>query len=204
MSKPNYPTFKNARVTSPFGFRTHPISKQKIFHFGIDLAPRIAGTKGVPIYAVRDGVVTERFFHNARGNTLRIKHTDENISTGYQHLDLMKNDGMIVNVGDKVKQGQRIGTMGTTGGSTGIHLHFEVLKGKTFTQKQPDYLDPQDYLNKDTHKGGKIMLNVDGHLGEKTIKRLQEFLGSKIKDGKISKPSNMVKDLQEFLNKYGR
>lgn len=160
MSKPHYPTRTDARLTSPFGWRIHPISKRRVFHFGIDLAPKVAGTRGLPVYAVRDGVVTERFFNSARGNTLRIKHDDENISTGYQHLDLVANNGMLVQVGQKVKAGQRIGTMGTTGGSTGIHLHFEVITGRNFTQQQGPYLDPKRYL--DTPVPQKVTVSTNG------------------------------------------
>lgn len=160
MSKPHYPTRTDARLTSGFGYRTHPITGRRTFHYGIDLAPSVAGTRGVPIYAVRDGVVTERFFQNARGNTLRIKHDDENISTAYQHLDLVANNGMMVRVGDKVKAGQRIGTMGTTGASTGIHLHFEVITGRTFTQQQGVYLDPKRYL--ETSVPQKVSVSRNG------------------------------------------
>ena len=165
MSKPHYPTRTDARLTSPFGYRIHPISKNRVFHFGIDLAPRIAGTRGEPIYAVRDGVVTERFFNNARGNTLRIKHDDEDISTGYQHLDSFR-----VNVGDRVKAGQRIGTMGTTGSSTGIHLHFEVITGRNFTQQQGVYLDPKRYLDTSVPQKTSVSRNGLEYFADQILK----------------------------------
>ena len=144
MSKPHYPTRTDTRLTSPFGWRTHPISKKRVFHFGIDLAPRIAGTPGLPVYAVRPGVVREVFFNNARGWTVRIEHSTETRSSGYQHLAA---GSIRVKVGDRVSQGQRVATMGTTGASTGIHLHFEVIAGNRFTQSQGPYLDPVKYLN---------------------------------------------------------
>lgn len=184
MSKPHYPTRTDVRLTSPFGMRKHPTSGQQTFHFGIDLAPRVAGTTGVPIYAVRDGVVTERFFNNARGNTLRIKHDNENISTGYQHLAPIAQNGMMVKVGDRVRAGQQIGVMGTTGNSTGIHLHFEVVRGNTFTQVRNDYTDPQVYLN--TSGAQATTLKVDGKWGPATERRWQQIDKMAVVDGKIS------------------
>ena len=181
MSKPHYPTRTDSRVTSRYGSRIHPISKRRLFHYGLDLAPRVAGTRGVPIYAVRDGIVTGRFFDRAGGNMLRIKHDNENISTGYHHLDLVKNKGMLVHVGDRVKEGQRIGTMGTTGSSTGIHLHFEVIRGTNFNRSSGNHMNPETYLNTVVNR-----ITEDGKWGKQTTQRFQDLERLKHVDGVIS------------------
>lgn len=181
MSKPHYPTRTDSRLTSRYGSRTHPITKKKSFHYGLDLAPRVAGTRGVPIYAVRDGVVTARFFDRAGGNMLRLKHDNENISTGYHHLDLVKNKGMLVKVGERVKEGQRIGTMGTTGSSTGIHLHFEVIRGKDFNRNSGNHMNPETYLNTRVNQ-----LVEDGKWGKQTTEHFQRLEQMRHVDGVIS------------------
>lgn len=113
--------------TSDFGYRIHPISGTSKLHKGVDYA----GSCGTPIYAPADGIVTHSSWKNgSAGNVIEINHSDfkdvngteiNNIVTNYYHLS---NFG--VNVGDKVEQGQFIGEIGTTGGSTGCHLHWEV------------------------------------------------------------------------------
>lgn len=105
-------------VTSPFGFRIHPISGAKKLHGGIDFAPVSGGTP--PIYASLDGTVVSASFDSGWGNHIKIDHGN-GIQTLYAHLSSMH-----VKSGTKVKTGQQIGTMGTTGSSTGVHLHFEV------------------------------------------------------------------------------
>lgn len=116
--KLKYPV--KGRLTSKFGNRTHPISGAKSFHNGIDLA----APSGTPILAPADGTIAKRYYHSAGGNTIIMKH-DNGFQTGYAHL-LNFN----VEVGDKVKQGEKIGEVGSTGGSTGPHLHLTVRDAK--------------------------------------------------------------------------
>ena len=111
-------------LTSPFGYRD---LDGKEFHAGQD----IANAMGTPIYAAADGVViAKEELHTSAGNYLVILHELDGvmISTRYLHLDRF-----IANVGDTVKQGDEIAKMGTTGRSTGPHLHFEVRAGKFFS-----------------------------------------------------------------------
>lgn len=113
-----WPTEKNiTRITSPFGYRTHPISGKKKLHKGTDLAAPI----GTPVYSVRDGVVTKAGWGSGgAGNMVRIDHGDGMVSV-YMHLDSFK-----VKSGATVKAGQLIALSGNTGGSTGPHLHYQI------------------------------------------------------------------------------
>lgn len=106
-------------VTSPYGMRTHPIYGTQRLHSGTDLAG--GGCNG-PIWAAQDGVVTFRGFDNAGNGTISIDHGG-GVTTRYLHS---YDSGMLVQTGDKVKAGQQIARVGSSGESTGCHLHFEV------------------------------------------------------------------------------
>jgi len=101
------------RFTSGFGGRWGRL------HAGVDLA----GTYGSPIYATADGVVTHAGWENGYGNMVEITHP-YGLKTRYGHMSAVK-----VSVGQKVSRGDRIGDMGSTGRSTGTHLHYEVRVG---------------------------------------------------------------------------
>ncbi len=102
-------------ITSEFGIRTHPISNELRFHAGIDIAAEM----NTPIYAAFDGVVSDASYDNWNGNFLKIEH-EGGIMTVYCHCNSLK-----VKKGDRVTAGQVIATIGSTGSSTGPHLHFE-------------------------------------------------------------------------------
>ncbi|MEH6496369.1 MAG: peptidoglycan DD-metalloendopeptidase family protein [Pseudomonas marincola] len=109
-----------ARLTSRFGKRKHPILGYTKMHKGADFgAPR-----GTPIMAAGNGTVEMAGRNGAYGNYIRIRHTSE-YKTAYAH---MKGFAKKVRKGSRVKQGQIIGYVGTTGRSTGPHLHYEVHK----------------------------------------------------------------------------
>ena len=111
------------RFTSRFGWRTHPINGNRSYHRGID----IAGPTGTPILSPADGVVTINGNNpSGYGFYLVIHHPDNNMYTLYAHLHRRSN----VNKGARVKEGQEIGIVGTTGASTGPHLHFEIHVGR--------------------------------------------------------------------------
>ena len=106
-------------VTSPFGWRTHPIWGTKNFHRGIDISSW--GVNGKPIVASAPGqVVIATYYHSSYGNYVGISH-GSGYTTLYAHAS-----SLAVKVGDYVKAGQTIAYVGTTGNSTGPHLHFEV------------------------------------------------------------------------------
>lgn len=108
------------RLSSAYGWRMHPILMYRIFHSGVDLAcPR-----GTPIYAAADGHITQIGRKGAYGKYIRMKHAG-GYETAYAHMNGYKKG---LKKGSYVKQGQVIGYVGSTGRSTGPHLHFEVWK----------------------------------------------------------------------------
>ena len=104
------------KITSPFGVRIHPISGNPRFHAGID----IAASMGSPIYSGFDGKVIYAGYDQWNGNYLKIQH-ENNIMTVYCHCEALN-----VKKGDMVKAGDKIASVGSTGSSTGPHLHFEL------------------------------------------------------------------------------
>lgn len=116
---PTYWPTDSARVTSQFGKRSDPFSGRLTVHSGLD----IGGQTGDPIYAAADGTVTDTGYSSARGNYATIKHPS-GLQTIYMHMKKTT-----AAKGDVVKQGDKIGLLGSTGRSTGPHLHIEVIKG---------------------------------------------------------------------------
>ncbi len=110
----------NGRLTSRFGYRIHPIHKIRSFHGGIDLAC----PHGTPIKAAAAGEVTYSGYWGAYGRMVMIRHGSDT-TTLYGHCS---KSSRLVPVGARVKQGQIIARVGSTGYSTGPHLHFEVRK----------------------------------------------------------------------------
>ena len=108
-------------VTSPFGYRVHPILQTKSFHTGLD----IAGAMGDRIGAFADGTVSDVGVNQVYGNYVLVSHQD-GYSSFYGHASKI-----LVREGEQVSIGQSIAEVGTTGLSTGPHLHFEVRKNKT-------------------------------------------------------------------------
>lgn len=106
------------RLSSPFGFRIHPIYKTKRFHSGTDYA----ASKGIPIYSISDGTVIRAGVTRGYGNYIVIEHGN-GLKSAYAHMSTMN-----VKNGDKVKKGDKIGGVGMTGSATGNHLHFEVIR----------------------------------------------------------------------------
>ena len=105
-------------ITSPFGWRIHPIQKVEKFHNGVDLW--CSGIYGKPIYATREGVVSYAGWYGSGGWTVMVDHLD-GFKSIYMHMTRY-----VVSEGDFVMAGQVIGYVGSTGGSTGPHLHFEI------------------------------------------------------------------------------
>jgi len=107
-------------ISSHFGNRVHPIYGTVRFHAGIDLAYGC----GNPVYAAHEGTVSYSGWLGTGGNFIRLNHGD-GITTGYMHL---QNGSLYVKFGERVQTGQLIGRVGTTGASTGCHLHFETRR----------------------------------------------------------------------------
>ena len=115
---------KYNRISSGFTYhRRHPITRRVQPHTGVDYA----APKGTPVVSIGDGVVLERKYKGAGGNTVKIRHNSV-YTTAYLHLSKY---GPGIKVGSRVKQGQVIGYVGSTGRSTGPHLDFRVWKNGT-------------------------------------------------------------------------
>jgi murein DD-endopeptidase MepM/ murein hydrolase activator NlpD len=112
----------NIHVVSAFGNRIHPIFRRWMFHQGVDYR----GRNGTPVYAVANGTVMEARYNGGWGNNVRIKHPSGMITLS-AHLASMS-----VRSGQTVKKGQVIGRVGSTGQSTGAHLHFGLMQGKSW------------------------------------------------------------------------
>lgn len=117
------------RISSPYGYRIHPISGVQKLHAGVDLASAM----GTRILAAYDGKVVAAAYNNSMGNYVMIDHGD-GLVTVYMHAS-----ALLVSTGQNVTKGQQIAKVGSTGNSTGPHLHFAVrLNGA--------YVDPMPYL----------------------------------------------------------
>ncbi|NLN85198.1 MAG: peptidoglycan DD-metalloendopeptidase family protein [Candidatus Cloacimonetes bacterium] len=124
-----HPTF--GKISSPWGYRMHPIIGEVRLHQGVD----ISNKTGTPIYATADGVVSKAQDDNGWGKVVNIDHVDDYM-TLYAHLSSIK-----VKVGEVVSKGQIIGLMGNTGMSTGPHLHYGVYR-------RGNSVDPVPFMNR--------------------------------------------------------
>ncbi|MFS0980330.1 phage tail spike protein [Enterococcus casseliflavus] len=132
------PISKPVTVTSEFGYRYHPITGSYELHNGIDL---VNGNATTPIYASAAGeVVISGSYPDWYGNYVVIKHSD-GLYTGYAHLSQLN-----VSQGDTVNQGQKIGNMGTTGPSTGPHLHFQFFTNGPWPSSD-DFINPREHID---------------------------------------------------------
>ncbi len=118
------------RFSSPFGWRIHPIYGDWRFHYGIDLA----APSGSPIYATRAGKVTRTTYDSSSGYYVVLDHQD-GFESKYLHMT-----HYIVKPGDYVQAGQVIGYVGSTGASTGPHLHFSIMYNG-------QHVNPASYIN---------------------------------------------------------
>lgn len=118
-------------ISSRYGMRADPFSGDQAWHGGID----IAGREGAPVLAVASGVVTFAGYRPAYGNVVEITHDSELVTLYAHHREILVEAGAIVRKGDT------IATIGSTGRSTGPHVHFEVYKnGRS--------VDPSSYINR--------------------------------------------------------
>ena len=124
-----WPAPSYTRVSSEYGYRIHPIYGTQKFHNGVDLA----APGGSDILAAYDGVVVAATYNASMGNYVMIDHGNE-LYTIYMHAS-----SLLVSAGQSVSRGQRIALVGTTGNSTGNHLHFTV-------RKDGSYVSPWGYI----------------------------------------------------------
>lgn len=127
----DFPNGAKPRITSPFGWRTDPITGVKAYHDGIDIGTALY--KNIPVYAMAKGKVIIARYYGGYGNAVVIDHGG-GLSTLYGH-----NNTLLVKEGQIVEGGQKIALSGSTGRSTGPHVHFGV-------QLNGDYVDATPYL----------------------------------------------------------
>lgn len=144
---------KDFRTSSSFGWRIHPIRKVRAHHNGEDFVHR---QSDVPVLAIYDGVVTEARpargrYHNGEpkgyGYFVAVRHKINGKYYVALYAHLVKNS-FKVRKGQRVKAGQPLGIMGTSGASTGVHLHFEIHEGRKFgwSSNGAGFLDPIPFL----------------------------------------------------------
>ncbi|MBY0405409.1 MAG: M23 family metallopeptidase [Cyanobacteria bacterium] len=135
-------------MTSPFGWRTDPFTGSSRFHGGID----IAAPEGSAVYSPQAGVVIYSGVYGGYGNVVVVQHPGD-LYTLYGH-----NSYLLVKPGDRIQPGQMVSMVGSTGRSTGPHLHFEVRQGN-------GYVNPLDYL-------GYLQRLAGSRAGQTTLGRM--------------------------------
>jgi murein DD-endopeptidase MepM/ murein hydrolase activator NlpD len=129
-----FPLSTPAQITSLFGWRNHPIFEDLRFHAGTD----IGAPEGTPVLATRDGKVRLADYLGGYGFTVILRHEDDTLETRYAHLSQI-----LVRPGETVKQGEVVGLVGSTGNSTGPHLHFEL---RELTSQGWVLIDPDELM----------------------------------------------------------
>lgn len=160
---------KKPRITSSFGSRIDPITKKKRYHAGID---EISKVKNRHLYAIDDGYVQKTVTGQNKsktgyGNYIWIRYPRYNLSLLYAHCDKV-----LLKKGDKVKKGDVVAIMGSTGRSTGIHLHLGMTRIGSNTWLNPvkyDMLSDKYNLTRTLRKGSK----------GNDVKKLQKEVGTK-------------------------
>ena len=154
---PSGPPVKNARISSGYGYRIHPITGKKKFHRGQDFAVK----RGTKIYAPADGAIeVVRASKEGSGNFIRIFHT-YGFSSSYSHLSKFA-----VKRGDFVKKGDLIGYSGNTGISSGPHLHYEVrFVGRS--------LDPKPFVDWNVDNFDIIFKKIRGVRWESLVDKIE-------------------------------
>ena len=144
VSIPSRKPVDSFKLTSQYGFRADPFAGRRARHKGLDMA----GPIGTPIYATADGIVGRAQWVGGYGQYVEVNHGGE-IQTRYGHLSQI-----LVQPNQRVTKGQVIGLMGSTGRSTGSHLHYEVRIAGNSVNPMP-FISSRDYLLA-MQDGGKV------------------------------------------------
>lgn len=145
---------RNARISSLFGYRRHPIYKTTKFHSGVDYA----APKGVAVFASGNGVVEMARYVNGYGNFVKVRHNSE-YQTAYGHLSGYARG---IRPGVRVRKGQVIGYVGSTGRSTGPHLHFEIIRhGQRINPLTAQVATGNDLTGGQLNEFRRVMRNID-------------------------------------------
>ena len=126
------------KITSPFGYRIHPITHKKAFHYGLDLVSRVGNRN---LFAIDDGYVQKVVTGKNKsktgyGNYIWVRYPRYNLSLLYAHCDSIKKKK-----GDKVKKGDVVAIEGKTGAATGVHLHLGMTRIGSNTYLNPEKFD---------------------------------------------------------------
>lgn len=190
---------RNARISSLFGYRRHPIYKTTKFHSGVDYA----APRGTAIYASGSGTIEMARYVNGYGNFIKIRHNSE-YETAYGHMHKFAS-GM--RPGVKVKKGQIIGYVGSTGRSTGPHLHFEILrKGQRIDPLKAKVATGNDLTGNQLVEFKRIVKKVDNIKATELVateKKKEEVEAKKTVEVEIDKKNeaNAVTLKEEPANK---
>lgn len=180
---------KKPRITSPYGVRIHPITKKKKYHNGVDEVSKI---KNRNLYAIDEGYVQKTVTGQDKsktgyGNYIWVRYPRYNLSLLYAHCDKV-----LLKKGDKVKKGDVVAIMGTTGMSTGIHLHLGMTRiGSNI------WLNPANYdmlPDKGTYNLTRLLKK--GCRGN-DVKELQKKVGTKADGIFGNNTKNAVKKFQK-------
>jgi murein DD-endopeptidase MepM/ murein hydrolase activator NlpD/cell division protein ZapA (FtsZ GTPase activity inhibitor) len=180
------PKEKLTRLSSNFGLRIHPITKEPKFHNGVDIVAK----KGTDVHATADGVVIKAEFDTKKGHYIQIQHANH-FQTNFHHLEKIK-----VSVGDKVNVGDVIATVGNSGASVGSHLHYEI-------QKNGKHMNPVkylDYSNVDLERRNIYKINshsTDDYINNITAKFNQMYKPVKIRFSNITR--NAIGNITGFV-----
>ena len=128
-----FPFFRRYRISSTYGWRTHPVTGKKQFHNGID----IAAQEGTPIYSPSPGKIIKVWYDDINGNGVRIEHYNGKVS-GFAHCQ-----HILLKEGDAIDHATAVATVGSTGRSTAPHLHWTLWKSKN---REDGHVNPENWL----------------------------------------------------------
>ena len=167
------------RLTSHYGQRVHPVTKKKSFHYGVDY-----GCNKVPVYSLENGTVYKRGYDKSAGNYIYIKYPRLGVAVAYFHLSKI-----LVKSGATVGKGTKVGIAGTTGSSTGVHLHIGVRSLSTWK-----WQNPETWLEKYTSGKATKSYKVGSTYTLQTNLKVRTGPGTNYKQ---KKRSELTKDGQE-------
>lgn len=183
---------RNARISSLFGYRRHPVYKDRRFHSGVDYA----APSGTAIYASGAGTIEMARYVNGYGNYIKIRHNSE-YETAYGHMSRFAS-GM--RPGVRVKQGQIIGYVGSTGRSTGPHLHFEILrKGQRIDPLKAKVATGNDLTGSQLAEFKRIVKTIDNSAKAEVEQKDVDLKAAVEKDNSVQENSNTGTDAKKIL-----
>lgn len=183
---------RNARISSLFGYRRHPVYKDRRFHGGVDYA----APSGTAIYASGAGTIEMARYVNGYGNYIKIRHNSE-YETAYGHMSRFAS-GM--RPGVRVKQGQIIGYVGSTGRSTGPHLHFEILrKGQRIDPLKAKVATGNDLTGSQLAEFKRIVKTIDNSAKAEVEQKDVDLKAAVEKDNSVQENSNTGTGAKKIL-----